>query len=134
MTNAQTVHRIYAAFARGDVRAILDQLAEDVDWEFAYSADIGIPWLVPRRGRAGAGAFFQALADNLEFTRFAIDHIVGDGPVVVALASLEAKVKATGKALRETEEAHIWHFDAGGRVVRFRHAADTLQHQRALVP
>ena len=134
MTNADTVRDIYAAFGRGDVPAILERLAEDVDWEFAYPTDHEIPWLRRQRGHAGAVAFFQAAGDNLEFKSFAVDHIVGDGPVVVALVSQEIKVKSTGKTMREIEEAHIWHFDPRGRVIRFRHAADTLQHSRALQP
>ena len=134
MTNADTVRDIYAAFGRGDVPAILERLAEDVDWEFAYPTDHEIPWLQRRRGHDGAVAFFQSAGDNLEFKSFNVDHIVGDGPVVVALVSQDVKVKSTGKTMRETEEAHIWHFDPRGRVIRFRHAADTLQHHRALQP
>jgi uncharacterized protein len=30
--NVRRVNEIYGAFARGDVRAVLDQLADDVDW------------------------------------------------------------------------------------------------------
>jgi ketosteroid isomerase-like protein len=131
-SNADTVRAIYAAFGRGDGPAILEHVADDCDWEFAYPADHGIPWLVPRRGRAGAGAFFQSAAEHLQFTRFEVDHVVGEGAVVVAICSLEARVKSTGKVIRENQEAHIWHFDPRGRVVRFRHAADTLQQFRAL--
>ena len=101
MTNADTVRDIYAAFGRGDVPAILERLAEDVDWEFAYPTDHEIPWLRRQRGHAGAVAFFQAAGDNLEFNSFAVDHIVGDGPVVVALVSQDIKVKSTGKTMRE---------------------------------
>jgi uncharacterized protein len=131
MSNADTVRAIYQAFATGNVPSILEWLADDVDWEFAYSHDSEIPWLARRRGRAGAAAFFQSAAEHLEFTRFQVDHVVGDGLLVVALASLEAKVRTTGKILRELEEPHVWHFDAFGRVTRFRHAADTLQQRRA---
>jgi hypothetical protein len=43
-------------------------------------------------------------------------------------------VKATGKPVSERDEAHIWHFDARGRVVKFRHAVDTYQHVKAVAP
>jgi ketosteroid isomerase-like protein len=130
--NADTIRAIYTAFGRGDVPAILEHVADDVEWEFAYGAGDGIPWLVPRRGRAGAAAFFQSAAEHLEFSRFQIDHLLADGPLVIALASLEARVKSTGKVIRENQEPHVWHFDERGRVIRFRHAADTLQQYRAL--
>ncbi len=132
MSHAQTVRTIYAAFQRGDIPAILEQLAEDVEWDFAYPASYAIPWLLPRRGRAAVAGFFQAVADHLDFSRFEIEHLLAEGPVVVALASLDATVKPTGRPIRESEEAHIWHFDERGKVRRFRHAADTLQHHRAL--
>jgi ketosteroid isomerase-like protein len=132
MTNADTVRDIYAAFGRGDVPAVLEHLADDVDWEYAYPTDHDVPWLTRRRGRDGALAFFQSMAADLEFTRFELNHVVGDGPVVVALASWEAKVKANSKTIQEVEQPQIWHFDARGHVIRFRHAADTLQHRRAL--
>ena len=33
VSNLATVRGIYAAFGRGDIPAILDALAEDVEWE-----------------------------------------------------------------------------------------------------
>ena len=33
MSNLQTVQDIYAAFGRGDIPAILDELADDVRWD-----------------------------------------------------------------------------------------------------
>lgn len=44
-----------------------------------------------------------------------------------------AQVRKTGRRIVEREEPHVWHFDAGGKVARFRHAADTLQQHRAFV-
>ncbi len=132
MTNADTVRDIYAAFGRGDVPAVLEHLADDVDWEYAYPTDHDIPWLNGARGRDGALAFFQSVAANLEFTRFEVNHVVGDGLLVIALASWDAKLKTNLKVIREVEQPQIWHFDDRGRVIRFRHAADTLQHSRAL--
>ena len=34
MSNIETVKSIYEAFGRGDVPAILDKLADDVDWDY----------------------------------------------------------------------------------------------------
>lgn len=132
MTNADIVRAIYAAFPRADLPAILQHLAEDVDWEFAYPAEHGIPWLRRARGHAGAAAFFQSAAQNLEFRRFEIPYLVGDGPLVIALATLECTVKTNGRVIRETEEPHVWHFNEHGKVIRFRHAADTWQQWQAL--
>ena len=73
MTNTATVQAIYEAFGKGDVPAILEQLAEDVAWEHWLggnsAADAGIAYLTPRSGRDGVAQFFAAL-HGLEFHGF----------------------------------------------------------------
>ena len=49
--NLETVKQIYAAFARGDIPAILDTLADNVAWEAwadNSAGNVGVPRLVPR--------------------------------------------------------------------------------------
>ncbi len=133
MTLASTVQNIYAAFGRGDVPAILELVAEDIDWEYAPNRN-EVPWLQPRRGRAGVGEFFGAVAANLEFSQFEVRNILEGERVVVALIDLTCTVKSTGRQLREVDEPHIWRFDERGRIVKFRHAADTLAQSRAWQP
>jgi uncharacterized protein len=129
MSNLATVQSIYAAFGRGDIPAILATLADDVEWEYGGTAT-DVPWLQPRRGPTEVVGFFESLA-AIEFRHFAPTTLLESGTVVVALVQLEAVVKATGIAVSEVDEVHIWHFDAAGKVARFRHRADTLQHHRA---
>lgn len=126
----ETCQAIYAAFGRGDVPAILEHLADDVDWEYQPVAH-DVPWLQPRRGRAGVGAFFQTVAEELEFDAFTVKTFLEGPGVVAVLVDLTATVKKTGRTIREVDEVHLWHFDERGRVVRFKHAADTAQHERA---
>lgn len=130
MSNVETVRAIYESFAKQDLPAILERLAEDVEWEYAYP-DRGVPWLTPRRGRAAVPGFFMALAENLDFERFEIAHVLGEGALVIAIARITFVVKKTGKKIVEEDEPHLWHFDTKGRVKRFRHAADTVQHAEA---
>jgi len=130
MKTIDTVKRIYEAFGRGDVPAILEHVAEDVDWEYG-AVDAGVPWLQRRRGREGVASFFASLA-GMEITRFEVHDVVGDERVVVALVGIDFTVKATGKKVSEADEAHVWRFDDRGRIVRFRHAADTFAHAAAL--
>jgi uncharacterized protein len=127
----ETVQRIYQAFGSGDVAAILEHIAPDVAWEYGW-AETPIPWLVPGRGREHVASFFGVVGRELEFHRFEVNHLLGGDKVVVALVSLEVAVRSTGKRIVETDEPHIWHFDERGQVCKFRHAADTLQHARAL--
>lgn len=128
MANVDVVGRIYEAFGRGDVPAILEHLAEDVEWEYGVNST-DVPWLQPLRGREEVPRFFEALS-GMEFHRFEPKTLLESDNVVVALVDLEATVRETGQRISEEDEVHIWYFD-GDRVVRFRHRADTHQHQLA---
>jgi ketosteroid isomerase-like protein len=123
--NTETVQEIYASFGRGDIPAILGKLREDIEWEHD-ALDHGVPWLLPRRGKAEVGRFFETLS-QIEFKRFEPVAILEGGDQVVATIRLDLVVKATGGAIRDLE-AHLWTFDESGRVARFRHLADTHQH------
>lgn len=131
MTPIDTVQRIYAAFGRGDVPTILDALAEDVDWEHD-SFPNPVPWLQPLTGRAQVPRFFEALNGAVDMKRFEVSELFSQGSTVVALCQVEFVVRATGKAVVEVDEVHLWRLDPQGRVRRFRHRADTWQQAMAL--
>ena len=127
--NLNTVRAIYEAFGRGDIPAILAKLDENVEWEYGI-ATREVPWLLPRRGVKGAGEFFESLA-AIEFHSFVPKAILAGENVVVALVDLSFTVKKTGKKVVEEDETHVWRFNEAGKVVRFRHCADTHQHVQA---
>ena len=130
MNNVERVQAIYAAFGRGDIPAILEQLTEDVEWEYGVNST-DVPWLQPRRGRTEVVKFFESLS-ALEISKFVPKYVLSQGDVVVGLIDLEAKVKATGQRVVEDDEVHVWYFDDRGRVRRFRHRVDTHLHWKAL--
>jgi ketosteroid isomerase-like protein len=121
------VAAMYEAFGRGDVPAILERLAPDVQWEderdnFAQKA--GVPWLAPRRGRDGAAEFFRLLS-AYQFHEFKVVSLLeGDhkvvGEVVVELT------QPNGVRVRD-EELHLFTFNDRGQVIRFRHYVDTAK-------
>lgn len=128
-----TVQGIYAAFGRGDVPAILDALDDTVAWE-AWAdngaAKAGVPWMLPRQGKAGAAEFFGLLASTLEVLDFRVLAIMpGESQVAVEFV-IEAEVTATGRRYRD-EEMHLWTFNDAGKVVRLRHYLDTAKHMWA---
>jgi hypothetical protein len=129
----ETVQQIYAAFGRGDVPFILSCLAEDVEWEYGASPNPA-PWLQPRRGRDEVPAFFDALATHCEFHRFQPTAVLGRDGLVVSLCDVDFTVRRSGVRVVEVDEVHLWHFDASGRVARFRHRADTLAQGLAFSP
>ncbi len=132
MRNIETVKRIYEAFGRGDVAAILEPLRHDIDWDYSNVSEV--PWLRRRQGREEVAGFFQALAEGLEITRFDVKEVFGspDERVVVVLVDVRARARATGRPIEEDDEIHVWRFDDAGRIVRFRHGVDTFRHVQAL--
>lgn len=127
--NIATVKKIYEAFGRGDVPAILEVMHPEVEWELgAVDKRPEVPWLAARRGREAVVGFFETLAKELRFERFEVLGVMGDGPWVVGLAHVEAVHTGTGRRLVERCEAHIWRFDDAGRVTGMRHGADSLHH------
>ena len=131
MRHTRTVQDIYAAFGRGDIPAILAHLAENVEWEYDKTADGGIPWLVPRQGRAEVPRFFESLG-AVQFEQFQPKLQFENGNIVVALNDVAFVVKATGRRVVDEDEVHIWYFNDDGLVARFCHKVDTQQHARAL--
>jgi ketosteroid isomerase-like protein len=127
--NVATVRAMYEAFGRGDVDHLLDQMADDVEWETG-AVDHGLPLLTPGRGRQHVARFFEALG-SVEFKRFEPRLVFGDGDHVLAVVDVEFLVPATGRSVAEAAEAHLWTFGPDGRVTAFRHYADTLQHAEA---
>jgi uncharacterized protein len=132
MSNVPTVQRLYEAFGQRDIPTILSLLAETVQWEYG-KLHVGVPWLKPRKGRTEVPKFFESL-NAFQLQKFQPKIFLENGNVVVSLIDAAFIVKATGRAVVEEDEVHIWHFDSEGRVIRFCHKVDTHQHWLAVQP
>ena len=126
MSNVDTVKEIYAAFGRGDIPAILDKLADDVEWN-VDSPTPQVPWLSSFHGRENVAAFFQALSP-LDITTFDPHTFFENGNKVMALIHVGATHKPSGKKYDIMNEGHLWQFDGSGKVVSYRHITDTATH------
>lgn len=126
MSHVPKVQAIYAAFARGDIPALLEQLSDDVEWEHD-SVDHGVPWLKPGRGKPHVASSFATTGQAFDVKSFEVLNLLAGGDQVVAICRIDAAIRATGKPLRDYE-AHVWTFGAAGKVTRFRHVVDTHQH------
>jgi ketosteroid isomerase-like protein len=121
MSNVESVIAIYDAFGRGDVPAILDQLADDVDWD-QDAPGYGIPIYEPGVGKQHAQRFFEAVQE-LEFLRFEPMNFLSGGNQVAVPINVEVEVKSTGNTV-EALEIHLWTFGDDGKVSRFFHCID----------
>ncbi len=114
--NLRTVRGIFESFGRGDVPAILQVLAEDVEWTLAGAADVSYTGI--RRGHSGVVQFFTALGTSVEFEKFEPQEFINGDNCVVVLGTERGRVRATGKSF-DNDWAMIFKL-AGGRVTSYR--------------
>ncbi len=98
MSNLATVQGIYESFGKGDVQAILDVLADDVEWESwadNSSVNAGVPTMVPRHGKADVVHFFE-VAGQMEITDLQILNMMEGGNQVAVEFVLEANLPSWG--------------------------------------
>ena len=134
MSNLTTVQGIYQAFGSGDIPAILDVLADDVEWEAwddnsAVRAEV--PWMIPRHGKAEVVHFFETVG-QMEIVDLQVLNMMEGGNQVAVEFVLEANLPAWGGGHYRDEEIHLWTFNDEGKVSRLRHYSDTAKHIAAL--
>ena len=122
-----TVRSVYAAFARGDVPAVLAVLAADVSWTEAEGFPHGGTYL----GREAVlkSVFLKLGAEWEGFSAVPHEFIV-QGDTVVSLGRYSGKYILSGKRF-SAPFAHVWRL-RDGKVVRFHQYTDTAVVQRAL--
>ncbi len=123
---ASIIESLYAAAGRGDIDAIRQCLADDVEWECATEST-SVPWLPVHRGSQDvAEAFRNAPGVTV---RVSPQSFLETDNVVAANVQFAAIVAAVpGGAADWTHrwnEVHHWHFDASGLVCRLGQRIDT---------
>jgi hypothetical protein len=127
--NLAIISAIYEAFGKGDIPAILEKLSDNVQWEAwddNSAQKAGVPWLLLRRGKAGALEFFKIVGE-MNIKDFRVLSLMSGGNRVAAEIIIEAEMPGSGKRLRD-EEIHLWTFDDSGKITRMRHYLDTAKH------
>jgi len=124
----EAVQRLYAAYGRGDVEAVLDELTDDVDWA-AEASGAAVPWWGPFRGKADVPRFFKEIGANVDVTEFDVVSLTSNDTDVVATVHWTYTVKATGKTA--SMYMQHWFRFANSRIVFFRGSEDTEQSARA---
>lgn len=127
--NVGLVQSMYAAFASGDVPAVLEAMDPEIVWNEAENfpyAD-GNPYVGPDAIVEGV---FMRMVGEWEYWNLVIEEVLDAGDRVVALGRYQAKNKATGTKIN-AQFAHFWSFREG-KAVTFQQYADTHQAQRAV--
>jgi hypothetical protein len=115
-TSTTVVQQAYEAFGRRDVPAILELVADEVDWEFVGSA--GLPYAGRRRNRNEVRDFFAAIPRTDDIHAFEPREFIEAGEHVTVLGWERATALDTGKQF-EGEWVHVFTVKSG-KVTRWR--------------
>jgi hypothetical protein len=130
--NLRIVQDMYAAFGRGDIGFVLDQIDDQCDgFGVVSAAATGVPWHVGTdvKGKAGATRYFESLA-GVDHPVFEQRDFAAMGDHVYVTVRLVQHVRTTGKTIEQPEVVH--HFTLkNGKVVRCRVLEDTAATQAA---
>ena len=125
--NSEIARSLYAAFAKGDVPAVLATLAPDVSWTEAE----GFPYGGTYVGQdAVLSNVFMKLGTEWEGYSAVPQEFITEGDTVVVVGNYGGKYHATGKTF-SAPFAHVLNFQ-NGKIVRFRQFTDTAIVQKAL--
>ena len=127
--NIKTITEVYEAFGRGDIAAILDAVAGDVDWA-AEAASAGAPWHGVRLGKDAVAAFFAEFGATMEVEEFTPVSIAANDTDVLSVVRFRARSRATGK----TAAMNLHHFFTfrDGKIAYYRGTEDTAQTEAVL--
>ena len=124
----EAVQRIYEAYGRGDVDAVLAEVSDDVDWA-AEAASSSVPWYGPHRGKGDVARFFKEIASNVDITEFTPVSFASNDTDVIVTVRWAYTVHATGKHAAMHMQ-HWWRF-SDGKISWFRGSEDTEQSAAA---
>ena len=125
--NLQIISDHYAASARGEIAAMLADVAPDARWtEMA-----GFPCAGTYTGPAEVVEnVFKVLGSQWEGYRFELERLVDGGDRIVAVGTYAGAFRATGKSMR-SRAVHVWQL-ADGRITNFEQFCDTLLVAQAM--
>jgi ketosteroid isomerase-like protein len=112
----------YEAFGRGDMAAIAELMADDIEW-VTPGDPADIPHTGTFKGKEAVLGRFGDLGSALDYTTFEPREFIAQNDKVVSLVYAEATVRETGRVVIN-HEAHVWTF-RDGKVARIRIYFDT---------
>jgi ketosteroid isomerase-like protein len=123
------VQKVYDAYRRGDIPAILSTLNKEVIWEVMGQPDV--PYAGIYHGPKDVKEFFEKLNEHVESKEFMVEHILENDHIVIATGYMNARGRKTGNSFSSIWSM-IWEFNDEGQVVHFRDCIDTAAFARGL--
>lgn len=119
--NVQQAKDAYAAFARGDIAAVVQAAADDIEWIIPGPSDLPSAGTV--RGKQALQEWFGTLGQTVEYQRFEPYEFIAQGDKVVVLLHAAGTVRQNNRAFTD-ELAHVLTY-RDGKLVRFHAFSDT---------
>lgn len=132
MGSVELVKRVYAAFGRGQIEAVLATFDPQIEWHQAE----GHPYEPSGRAWVGPGAVREQLLLRIgaDWEGFTVrpERFHDAGGVVVVEGRYTGRFKSTGRSL-DAQACHVWTL-RNGKVARFQQFVDTAQLQAVMGP
>jgi ketosteroid isomerase-like protein len=128
--NVEKLQQMYAAFGRGDIATLLENVTDDVTWG-VESVATDVPWYSVRSGRDGVAEFFELLAKEVEFTKFEPTTFAASGDEVLVSVDYDFRFRKNGQGM-PVGVMHRFRI-RDGKVSSFRAYEDTAAIQAAWV-
>ncbi|MGH9628494.1 MAG: nuclear transport factor 2 family protein [Bryobacteraceae bacterium] len=119
--NIEVVRSAFDDFMREDIAALLDKLADDIEWNDPGSP--AIPYAGSYHGRADVANFFARMAETTEVLHFDPQQYLVSGNWVGVFGSWQARARRTGEVF-ESDWAMLFTV-RDGRIIRFQAYVDT---------
>jgi len=123
----QIISEHYAASARGDIAAMMADVAPDVRWTEMAGFPCAGTWVGAEQVIAQV---FQALGAEWDGYHFALEHIIDGGEQLVGIGTYSGTYRQTGKFM-QARVSHVWRV-ADGKIVSFEQFTDTLLVAQAM--
>ena len=128
--NVEKLQQLYAAFGRGDIASILDNVTDDVEWGVETVAS-EVPWYRMSRGREGVAQFFDLLGSAVEFKKFEPTTFAPNGDEVIVTVDYDYRFRKNGNG---APVACMHRFRVrDGKIASFRAFEDTAAIRDAWV-
>lgn len=121
--NVRKLQDLYAAFGRGDIQTILDNVTDDITWGTESAAAPDVPWYQIRHGVVGVADFFATVAREVEFTNFNPTFWAGEGDEVIVHVDIDYRIRRNGRTAK-TGSVHRYTV-RDGKVSKMRAFEDT---------
>ena len=126
-SNLQIVSEHYAASDRGDLAAMLADVAPDARWTEMAGFPCAGTWVGPAQI---AEHVFKVLGSEWNDYRMTLEALVDGGDCIVGIGTYSGTYKRTGRAM-QARVAHVWRL-TGGEIVAFEQFTDTLLVAKAM--